>query len=118
MLTPAQAKAVISQWIDAANRKDVDAIMKFYSSDPELESPVVAELMKEPSGRLRGQGSLRAYFTKALALPYVSFHFIDCAHGVSSLCARYINHKGTRSFTYMELDHSGKIRRHINHFME
>ena len=49
---------------------------------------------------------------------YVSFHLIDSSWGVSSLCAQYINHKGTRSYTFMELDGNGKIRRHMNHFME
>lgn len=118
MVTAAQAKEIMTKWIEAANKKDVDAVMALYAIDPEIESPAVMEIMKEPSGRLRGLNSLRAYFTKAFALPYVSFHLVDTSWGVSSLCARYINHKGTRSFTCMELDHAGKIRRHLNHFME
>jgi len=118
MVNAMQAKDVISKWIEAANRKDVEAVLAFYASDPELESPVVVELMNEPSGKLRGLSSLRTYFTKAFALPYVSFHLVDSSWGVSSLCARYINHKGTRSFTFMELDKGGKIKRHINHFTD
>lgn len=118
MITAVQAKDVITRWIDAANRKDVEAVLSFYASDPELTSPVVAELMGNASGHLRGLSSLRQYFTKAFALPYISFHLVDSYWGVSSLCARYINHKGTKSITFMELDERGKIRRHFNHFMD
>jgi hypothetical protein len=117
MITATQAKDLISRWIEAANKKDVDAVLSFYSSDPELESPFVVESMQEPSGRLRGRERLRAYFTKAFSMPFVSWHLVESAWGVSSLAARYINHKGTRSITYMELDAAGKIRRHVNHFM-
>jgi hypothetical protein len=118
MVTAAQARDVMNRWLEAGNKLDVDAVMSLYAPDPELESPVVAELMGEPSCRIRGLASLRSYFAKAFALPYVSFHLIETAWGASSLTARYVNHKGTRSICYMELDRAGKIRRHVNHFID
>jgi hypothetical protein len=118
MVSAIQAKDVISKWIEAANRKDVEAVMALYAADPELESPVIVDLMNERSGRLRGTERVRAYITKAFALPFVSWHLVESGWGVSSLTARYINHKGTRSITYMELDSVGKIKRHVNHFIE
>ena len=118
MVSAYQAKDVISRWIEAANKRDVEAVMRFYTNESELESPIVIELMKEPSGRIRGVDRLRAYFTKAFALPFVSWHLIDAAWGVSSLTASYVNHKGTKSITFMELDRLGHIKRHVNHFVE
>jgi hypothetical protein len=117
MLSASRANEVIKKWIDAANKKDVEGVMQLYTIDPEVESPVIVDLMKEPSGRLRGKEKLRAYITKAFSLPAVSWHLIDSAWGVSSLSARYVNHKGTISITYMELDALGKIKRHVNHFI-
>jgi hypothetical protein len=118
MLKAAAAKSLITTWIEAGNRKDVEAIMSLYAGDPEFESPLVVEIAKEASGRLRGRAQLRQYFATTLARPYTSLHLIDVAAGVSSLCARYVNHQGTRSTVFMQLDAAGKITRHFIHYME
>lgn len=117
MLNATQAKDIASRWLQAANTHDIESIMAFYADDAVLESPVVVKLMNEPSGRIRGRDALRDYFTKGMsAYPHMSLHLIESAYGVSSITAWYVNHKGTRTTAYLELDGAGKILRNVTHY--
>lgn len=119
MLNAIQAKDLVTRWLQAANNHDVDGIMSFYAADAELESAVVVKLMNEPSGRIKGHDVLRAYFTNAMAAyPHMSLHLIESAWGVSSITAWYVNHKGTRTNAYLELNAAGKITRNVTHYTE
>lgn len=114
-----EAKDLASRWLQAANTHDVDKIMTFYAENAELESPVVVKLLQEPSARIRGQKALRDYFAKGVtAYPHMSLHLIETACGHSSITAWYVNHKGTRTCAYLELDSSGKITRNVTHYSE
>jgi len=117
MLNAEEAKDLATRWLQAANTHNIDQIMSFYADDAELESPVVVKLMNDPSGKIKGQAALRAYFEKGVAAyPHMSLHLIETAYGVSSITAWYVNHKGTRTSAYLELNSAGKITRNITHY--
>lgn len=117
MLNPTQAKDIVARWLQAASSHDVDQIVSFYAADAELESPVVIQLLNEPSGRIKGQAALHDYFSKGLAAyPHMSMHLIDAAVGIGSVTVWYANHKGTRTSAYLEIDAAGKIRRNVTHY--
>jgi ketosteroid isomerase-like protein len=109
-----EATEFATRWLDAANSHDINKIMSFYAQDAELISPVVQEELKEPSGRIRGQAALRAYFDSGIKT--YSLHLIEAAAGVSSLTAWYANNKGTRTSAYLELGPDGKITRNVIHY--
>ena len=66
MLSPESAARFAQDWIDAWNRRDLDAVMSYYSDDTEFSSPFVQQLSAEPSGVLRGKRALRAFWEHAL----------------------------------------------------
>jgi hypothetical protein len=119
MSSAAWAKQYMSRWLDAANHLDIDAIVALYADDAELTSPVVVEILHEPSGTIRGLPALRDYFQRAFAsVSFFQYQMVEAAWSRSSLTCWYVNHKGTRSTAFIEFDPAGKIRRHVNHFSE
>jgi ketosteroid isomerase-like protein len=119
MWNAAKAKELASRLLDAVNAHDVERIVACYAEDAELESPVVVTMMNEPSGKIRGREALRTYFKKGIAqYPYMSMHLIQAAYGVNSITAWYVNHQGSRTNTYLELDAEGKVTRNVTHYNE
>lgn len=113
-MTPQQAKDYATRWLAAANTHDLEKIMAFYAPDAVIESPVVVELLKIPSGRIKGEAAIRSYFGTGLS--NYSLHLIESAAGVNSLTAWYANNKGTRTSAYLEIDANGKITRNVSHY--
>lgn len=61
------ANTFADHWIRAWNAHDLDDILSHYTDDFEMSSPVIAGAMNEPSGKLKGKGIIRVYWSKALA---------------------------------------------------
>ena len=68
MITKAFADHFAKEWIESWNAHDLDRILSHYTDDFEMSSPVIAQLMNEPSGTLHGKAAIRVYWAKALAL--------------------------------------------------
>ena len=86
--------------------------MAHYADEVELISPVVAQLLREPEGRVIGKSRLRLYFQKGLeAYPQLTFTLKDVLWGVRSVVLYYVNQRGTHTAEYMELSAAGKIVR-------
>ncbi|HET6417580.1 MAG TPA: nuclear transport factor 2 family protein, partial [Polyangiales bacterium] len=80
------ARAFASDWIDAWNRRDLDAVLVHYTDDFELSSPVIIDAVGEPSGTLRGKPAIREYWTKALArLPDLHFDLDEVLTGIDTI---------------------------------
>ena len=63
------------------------------------------------SGTVRGKDSLRAYWSKALAIiPNLHFTLIDTYASPDSVAVLYDNERGNRICEYLRLDDAGKIR--------
>jgi ketosteroid isomerase-like protein len=55
-------------WIDSWNSHELDRILSHYSDQFEMSSPVIIQVVGEPSGTLKGKDAVGAYWAKALSL--------------------------------------------------
>ena len=62
------AEAFAQNWIRDWNAHDLDAIMDHYDESIVFRSPLIAKILGDPSGEIRGRERLRSYFAKGLAL--------------------------------------------------
>jgi predicted ester cyclase len=91
--------------------------MTHYEEAIELTSPVAAQLLGVPDGRVVGMANLRAYIQRGLeAYPELRFELEDVMWGVNSVVLCYKNQKGTRSAEFMELSASGKVVRVVANY--
>jgi predicted ester cyclase len=92
-------------------------ILTHYDDVVELTSPVAAQLLGTPDGKVSGKANLRAYFERGLAaFPELHFHLEDVFWGVSSVVLCYLNQKGTRTAEFMELSATGKVARVVANY--
>lgn len=117
MLTQISAQQFARDWIQSWNSQDLDAILSHYAPNVTLTSPVVAQLLSQSSGTLEGKDALRNYFSRGLAaFPQLQFHLLDTLFGVSTIVLYYINHKGSKTAEFMELDANHKVTRVVANY--
>jgi predicted ester cyclase len=116
-MTKEEAQQLANDWIAAWNSHDLDAILSHYDDAVELTSPVAAQLLGRPDGKVVGKPELRAYFQRGLtAYPDLHFQLHDVLCGLNTVVLYYTNQKGTHSAEFMELSPSGKVTRVIAHY--
>jgi predicted ester cyclase len=116
-VTRDEAWKLANHWVAAWNAHDLDLIMAHYEDAIELTSPVAAQLLGTPDGRVIGTANLRAYFQRGLeAYPELRFRLEDVLWGVSSVVLYYTNQKGTRTGEFMELSANGKVARVVANY--
>jgi ketosteroid isomerase-like protein len=112
-----EARSLANYWVEAWNAHDLDSIMSHYEETIELISPVAAQLLGIPGGRVAGKANLRAYFQRGLeAYPELRFRLEDVLCGVNSVVLYYANQKETRTAEFMELSAAGKVTRVLAHY--
>jgi hypothetical protein len=116
-LTIDEARSLADVWVAAWNAHDLDSIMSHYADDVELTSPVAAQLLGIPGGKVIGKADLRAYFRRGLAAyPDLEFHLVDVLCGLNSVVLYYKNQKGTRTAEFMELSTAGKVTKVVANY--
>lgn len=116
-LTQEEIRNLAEEWISAWNAHDLDAIMSHYDEAVELTSPVAAQLLGMPDGKVSGKANVRAYFQRGLeAYPELYFDLKEVLAGVNTLVLYYANQKGTRTAEFMELAANGKVKRVFAHY--
>jgi len=116
-VTRDDAWSLANHWVAAWNAHDLDLIMSHYDDAVELTSPVAAQLLGTPDGKVVGKANLRAYFQRGLqAYPELHFHLEDVLWGINSVVLYYKNQKGTRTGEFMELLASGRVSRVVAHY--
>ena len=94
-MTREEAWSLANEWIAAWNAHDLDAIMAHYDETIELISPVAAQLLALPDGKVSGKVNLRAYFQRGLEFyPQLQFRLEDVLWGIDSVVLYYTNQKG------------------------
>jgi len=117
VVTKDEAWKLAEHWVAAWNARDLELIMTHYEDGVELISPVAAQLLGAPGGKVTGKVNLRAYFEKGLAAyPELQFQLEDVFWGVSSVVLCYKNQKGTRTAEFMELSAAGKVARVVANY--
>src|SRR2546430_789323 len=113
-VTKDEAWSLANHWVAAWNAHDLDLIMTHYDGAIELISPVAAQLLGTPDGKVAGKANLRAYFQRGLeAYPELHFRLEDVLWGINSVVLYYTNQKGTRTAELMELSASGRAARGV-----
>lgn len=116
-MTRDEARNLADHWVAAWNSHDLDLILTHYEDAIELTSPVAAQLLGTPDGKVVGKANLRAYFQRGLeAYPELHFNLEDVLWGVNSVVLYYTNQKGTRTGEFMELSAIGKVARVVAHY--
>jgi ketosteroid isomerase-like protein len=116
-VTKEEAKELANHWIAAWNAHDLEMIMAHYEQDVVLTSPVAAQLLGLPDGKVAGKANLRAYFQRGLeAFPELQFRLEDVLWGLNSVVLYYTNQKGTRTAEFMELSAAGRVARVVANY--
>src|SRR4051812_5407158 len=90
-----QAQALAKHWIAAWNAHDLDAVLAHFHDDVVFHSPLIPQLVGEPSGTVKGQDALRAYWTAGLqAIPDLHFELLTVFNGVDLVAIHYRNQRG------------------------
>jgi ketosteroid isomerase-like protein len=117
LVTKDEALNLASHWVAAWNAHDLDSIMTHYEEGIELTSPVAAQLLGTPDGKVKGNANLRDYFQRGLeAYRDLHFHLEDVLWGVNSVVLYYKNQKGTRTAEFMEISATGKVARVVANY--
>ena len=116
-MTRDEAWRLANHWVAAWNAHDLELILTHYEENVELTSPVAAQLLGTPDGKVAGKANLRAYFQRGLAAyPELHFQLEDVLWGVNSVVLCYLNQKGTRTAEFMELSATGKVARVVANY--
>src|SRR5262245_60723954 len=117
MLTRSQADAFASEWISAWNSHDLKRILSHYSDDFAFSSPVIIQVMGEPSGKLQGKEVIGTYWAKALSrTPNLEFNLQAVLWGIDTLVIHYQRHDGRMASEWFEFGKDGKVVRSAAHY--
>lgn len=95
MLDKAFATKFASAWIAAWNSHNLTRILSHYSEDFEMSSPVIVQIVGEPSGKLKGKKAIGAYWSNALQrIPDLHFELVTTLVGIDSITLYYKGHRG------------------------
>lgn len=110
------AERFASDWIAAWNSQDLDRILAHYEDDLEMSSPLIAAVVGEPSGKLRGKAAVGAYWAKALQkIPDLHFELVTVLAGVDSVTLYYKGHRGL-SAEVLHFGSKGKVHAAFAHY--
>lgn len=111
------AEHFATKWIESWNAHDLVRILSHYEDDFEMSSPVIIQVVGEPSGILKGKAAVAAYWKKALELiPDLQFELLSILAGVNSITLYY---KGVRGCLVAEVFHFGpdqKVTKAFAHY--
>jgi len=110
------AKTFAHEWIEAWNSHDLDKIMSHYADSFEMSSPVIKQIMKIESGKIKGKEGVRNYWEKALSLiPDLHFELTGIYPGEDSLVLHYKGHRGYSAEVFF-FNAAGKVDRAFAHY--
>ena len=110
------ANEFANHWIDAWNSHDIDRILSHYTEEFEMSSPVIVGTMDEPTGKLKGKGLVREYWSKALAkYPELHFEKLHVLAGVSSVTIIYNGVRGLSAEVF-QFNEFGQVHAAFAHY--
>jgi len=108
-MKPEFANKFSLEWVEAWNEHDLDKIMTHYAEAFEMTSPVIKQIMNEPTGKIKGKKEIRAYWEKALKMnPNLHFEIIKSFSGANSVVIHYKGHRGLSAETFF-FNSEGKV---------
>ncbi|GII54760.1 hypothetical protein Pth03_31490 [Planotetraspora thailandica] len=112
MLNDADKIEAAKHWVDAWNRRDLEAILGHYADDVEFQASTVVARWNRPDGVLRGKDELRRQFTRGLELaPGLRFQLEDVLLTPDGYAVVYLRENGNRVVDAVELGADGRAIR-------
>jgi ketosteroid isomerase-like protein len=114
-----EAKKFAKEWIDSWNSHDLEDIMKHYSEEIEITTPMLKLAAGIESGSLQGKEQVRAYWQKALTkIPDLHFELIEVTSGVDSVALYYKSVMNKMAIEVMFFDENGLVNKIIAHYTD
>ena len=107
-IDPSAARRLGEDWCAAWNRRDIDAIMAYYTGDVRFCAPSVRTRWGIASGWLVGGDRLRAHFERGFETPGLQFTFVDALVGIDIMTILYRRESGALVAEVMEVDAAGR----------
>lgn len=114
------AKDFSNDWIESWNSHDLERILKHYSDDFIIESPLALKRLPETKGIVVGKENVRKYWGIGLkSNPNLNFKILDLLLGVNSLTIYYLNTATNKKSTeLMFFNVNKKVDRAIVNYSE
>jgi hypothetical protein len=117
MISYEEALDFAREWIAAWNTHDLAKIMPYYAEDFALTTPYIVEVMKEPSGAIKGKRAAGCYWTGALRRnPDLHLELVEVFPGVRSMVILYRTIFGRQSAEWLLFGGDGRVRRSVAHY--
>jgi ketosteroid isomerase-like protein len=111
------AQKFAKEWIESWNSHDLENIMKHYSEDIEITTPMIKLAGGIESGSLFGKESVKEYWNKALnKFPELNFELIEVTSSVNSVALYYKSIMDKMAIEVMFFDDKGLVNKMIAHY--
>ena len=117
MLTKEKAQDFAQHWVAAWNAHDLDQVLSHYTDDFEMTTPLIASLMNEPSGTLKGKANVGEYWKLGLQkYPDLKFELLEVLNSVNSITIYYKTISNKNAVEFFLLNDEGKAYKAIAHY--
>jgi ketosteroid isomerase-like protein len=119
MLTQQFAQHFAADWIDSWNAHDLPRILAHYTDDFEMSSPLIAQVVNEPTGVLCGKQAIADYWSKALQrVPDLKFELEGVFVGATSIVLTYTNlTRGVKAAELFYFNDAGLVYRAAGNYL-
>jgi hypothetical protein len=105
------------EWIDSWNSHDLPRILKHYSEDIEITTPMIKLAAGIESGTLKGKEAVGNYWNIALQkIPDLHFELVEVTESVNSVALYYKSVMNKMAIEVMFFDENGLVNKMIAHY--
>jgi hypothetical protein len=116
LITRTFAEQFAAEWIESWNDRNMERILSHYTDDFVMSSPLIALVVGEPSGTLRGKMVVAEYWRKALSqAPPFRFELVSTLVGADSVTIYYQGARGMVAEVFF-FDSNGKVVKSSAHY--
>ena len=114
-----EAKKFAKEWINSWNSHDLEDIMKHYSEDIVITTPMLKLAAGVESGSLHGREQVKEYWQKALTrIPDLHFELIEVTSSIDSVALYYKSVMNKMAIEVMFFDENGLVNKMIAHYTD
>lgn len=117
MITKEIAQQFAANWIAAWNSHDMEEILRHYSEDLEITTPMIRLATGVDSDSLKGRQAVAGYWANALKrLPDLHFELVDVTVCINSVALYYRSVMNKMCVEVMFFNEEGKVNRMLAHY--
>lgn len=117
MITKETAEHFAKSWIASWNSHDMTDILKHYSEDIEITTPMIRLAGGIDSGSLKGKKAVADYWTKAFEkIPDLHFELVNVTICIDSVALYYKSVMNKMAIEVMFFNTDGKVNRMFAHY--